>query len=324
MFMSVKKIVIIDDDVDIGDTIKDLLTNYGYKVVYYNSSRNFIDYAFENGIDDVLLLIVDVMLPEIGGMEMLSMLDSKEMLKDCPVLFFSGYPDDREISSAFLELSGLAFDYIPKPITHYWFLAKVKNLIRIKEDHDRMLNLSDKMIEAYKELEDINGEITDILKETKWKNEYLAERLKKVLARSENTKLKSQLTVTRDLFSKIISTDLTLLKLIKFFLSEANQSYMKLFFEESKQTEIFKILPEMEEPAATVIADLHQVHAVLEQIGLVDDSEGFSGSQFSVYEKIEDMYKNSEITGEFFDKIKTFFVFDDTNASENDDTIILF
>ncbi|MCM1122379.1 MAG: response regulator transcription factor [Eubacterium sp.] len=125
------KILVIDDDVYIGDMLEEMLTREGYDVMRAFSGTEAELLLEKTGRSDLILL--DLMLPGLSGEELLS------RLKGIPVIVVSakGSIDDK----VQLLLGGAA-DYITKPFEGRELLARVAVQLRKNqavEDTERML-----------------------------------------------------------------------------------------------------------------------------------------------------------------------------------------
>ncbi len=98
-----KTILIIDDDIHIGNALEETLINVGYKVAHAYSGTEAI-YALSQTQPDLVLL--DLMLPGLSGEEVIS------HIKGIPVIILSVKTDiDNKVE---LLLEG-AVDYVTKP-----------------------------------------------------------------------------------------------------------------------------------------------------------------------------------------------------------------
>jgi DNA-binding response OmpR family regulator len=112
-----KKILIIEDDLDIGELQKDYLEINGYAVDLQNSGKEGLNRAFKQEYD---LLIVDIMLPEVDGFEICRQVRA---VKNIPILIVSAKKEDID------KIRGLglgADDYIIKPFSPSELVARVK------------------------------------------------------------------------------------------------------------------------------------------------------------------------------------------------------
>ncbi|NNC82506.1 MAG: response regulator transcription factor [Flavobacteriales bacterium] len=121
------KILLVDDEEDILDLVGYNLVNEGYEVHTAANGKEAIQIADEI-IPDLILL--DVMMPEMDGMETCTIIRENEKLKTCLVAFLSARGED------YSQIAGYdvgADDYITKPIKPRVLMSKVKGLLRRKE-----------------------------------------------------------------------------------------------------------------------------------------------------------------------------------------------
>ena len=118
---NMKKILIIDDDVELCALLAQCLGNEGYDVSYLNDGRNAVQYIERNNVD---LVILDVMLPEVDGFTVLQQIRKTSEL---PVLMLSAKSE--EMSKVYGLKMG-ADDYLVKPFGLAELIARVENLFR--------------------------------------------------------------------------------------------------------------------------------------------------------------------------------------------------
>jgi len=116
------KILIVEDENKIGDYLRQGLTEAGFVV---DLARNGLDGQHLAMTEDYDLLILDVMLPDVDGWQILKSL--REAGRKVPVLFLTARDtiDDRVKG---LELG--ADDYLVKPFAFAELLARVRTLLR--------------------------------------------------------------------------------------------------------------------------------------------------------------------------------------------------
>jgi DNA-binding response OmpR family regulator len=85
-----KMILVIDDDVQLVDTVKTLLESVGYKVSYAYQSEKGMDLAREIKPDLILLDVMFAGPPGPDGIEISRRLQEDPDLKDVPVIILSG------------------------------------------------------------------------------------------------------------------------------------------------------------------------------------------------------------------------------------------
>jgi len=105
-----ESILVIDDEEVMRDVLHTLLTQAGYAVTLAADGGEGLALARKEAFDAV---IVDVMLPEIGGLEVLEEL--KKTDADLVVLMITAYAS---VETAITAMKKGAFDYIGKPFKH--------------------------------------------------------------------------------------------------------------------------------------------------------------------------------------------------------------
>jgi two-component system response regulator AtoC len=102
------KILVIDDDVSISETLELYLTEEGYDVVTANTGTEGLNRFVKNSPDVVIL---DIRLPDIDGFTVLE--DLREENENVKVIMITAHHD---MDSTIKAMKGGAFDYIHKPI----------------------------------------------------------------------------------------------------------------------------------------------------------------------------------------------------------------
>ncbi|AZZ99556.1 response regulator transcription factor [Pseudoalteromonas sp. R3] len=115
------KVLVIDDDRGLCELLQDYLQDEGFDVHTANTGPVGLDMALDREFDVILL---DVMLPQLDGFEVLKALRAKKMT---PVIMLTAKGDDFDRIFG-LELG--ADDYIPKPFNHRELLARIKAITR--------------------------------------------------------------------------------------------------------------------------------------------------------------------------------------------------
>ncbi len=132
-----KKILVIDDLPENVFMLQDRLEHEGFEVLTAYDGYTGIDKA-KNELPDLILL--DVMMPDITGLEVCKILVNETTTKDIPIILVtakSGAEDTKE------GLEAGAFDYIKKPFNRIELLARVKSALKLSEAH-KLLLLSEK------------------------------------------------------------------------------------------------------------------------------------------------------------------------------------
>ena len=118
-----KRILIVDDEKDIADTLKFRLEATGYEVIVSYDGQDGLNRA-KTGSPD--LIILDLMLPKIDGYKVCRMLKFDETYKHIPIILFTARIQDDDKKTG-MEVGADA--YITKPFEASVLLAKIKELL---------------------------------------------------------------------------------------------------------------------------------------------------------------------------------------------------
>ena len=132
------KILIVDDDLDIIEILKYNLNNSGYFVKSANNGIKAIKKA-KKFLPDIILM--DVMMPEMTGIEACSEIRKIDQLRNTIIIFLSARSEDYTQISAY---DAGADDYISKPVKPKILLKKISNIakkIKLENTHSNILDL---------------------------------------------------------------------------------------------------------------------------------------------------------------------------------------
>ena len=118
------KILVVDDEKDIVDLVAYNLEKEGFSVIRAYDGEKALDLAKTQGPD---LVILDLMLPRIQGMEVCKRLRNSDRTTSLPIIMLSAKGE--EIDKV-LGLEIGADDYITKPFSVRELLARVKAVLR--------------------------------------------------------------------------------------------------------------------------------------------------------------------------------------------------
>src|SRR5688572_25571214 len=119
-----KKILVVDDDVQLCQLVCDILEEHGYVPISANGTDQGFKRLYDSRPD---LLILDVWMPSIGGFEFCRQVRQDPELKSLPVLMLT--VQDKEMDKVMgLEMG--ADDYMTKPFSQKELLARLKALLR--------------------------------------------------------------------------------------------------------------------------------------------------------------------------------------------------
>lgn len=121
-----RKIIVIEDDRDIVKLVKYNLEKAGMQVLEAYSGQEGLDLARNESAD---LIILDLMLPQIDGYEVLKNLREDINISDIPVIILSAKVSAGAVIKGF-QMG--ASDYIPKPFSIDELVSKVSGLLEGK------------------------------------------------------------------------------------------------------------------------------------------------------------------------------------------------
>ncbi|MGG2113574.1 fused response regulator/phosphatase [Lysinibacillus pakistanensis] len=131
-------ILLVDDNQVNLFIIEKILKNAGYdSCVSLASAYELFDYlqldvqnSTGNSVD---LILLDIMMPEIDGIEACKRIKKNERFKDIQIIFVTALEDKNKLAEA-LDIGGV--DYITKPINKTELLARIRVALRLKAELD--------------------------------------------------------------------------------------------------------------------------------------------------------------------------------------------
>lgn len=119
--MEKQKILILDDDPDIGMMMKMMLQFKGYEVALFTNPDNIEEQISNQHYD---LIFIDMLLSGRNGIDICAAIKSNPAVAAIPLIMMSAHPDAKQIC-----LAGGADDFIAKPFEVKEVLAKVAGLL---------------------------------------------------------------------------------------------------------------------------------------------------------------------------------------------------
>lgn len=157
--MGTNKILIVDDALESRLILRQILTSCGYHKLHEadGAAATFAFFGLDpqgEGLPsqhlDLGLILLDIVMPGLDGIEICRRLKATEYLRDIPVIMVTADRTDRNLQTAF-ELG--AVDYIYKPPKQVELCARVKSALRLKKEMDRQLELTTALEEANRHLQ---------------------------------------------------------------------------------------------------------------------------------------------------------------------------
>ncbi|MDJ0532669.1 MAG: response regulator, partial [Xenococcaceae cyanobacterium MO_207.B15] len=160
------KILIVDDDIVFLSAMRSMLEPWGMKITTLSNPLKFWEVLQATHPD---LLILDVEMPEINGIELCQALRGDPDWQELPTLFLTARQDAKTIQQVF-EVGG--DDYISKPVVDVALLARINNRL----DRSRLLhNLATKdTLTGLKNRPQSNRELESLLQQAKISHQPLS------------------------------------------------------------------------------------------------------------------------------------------------------
>ncbi|HEX7502283.1 MAG TPA: response regulator [Acidobacteriota bacterium] len=119
-----KRIVIIDDDHVIQESLQDLFSDAGYAVALAADGASGFDLIVREKPD---VVIADILLPRLHGIALCEKIRASEEFKHIPIVLMTGVYKD--VNLRMYVYKGLADDFIEKPFQGKDLLGKVEHLL---------------------------------------------------------------------------------------------------------------------------------------------------------------------------------------------------
>ncbi len=178
--MAKQTILVVDDETDLLDLIEYNLKKEGFKVLKAENGEEGIAVAKEHNPD---LMLLDIMMPKMDGMEAVEQIRKDDELKNIPIIFLTARSDEKT------EVEGLnkgGDDFITKPISTTKLISRIKAVLRRfddKEEFTNRLEVHDLMIDKDRYIVTQNEEEFHLPRKEFELLFYLASRKGKVLDR---------------------------------------------------------------------------------------------------------------------------------------------
>ncbi|MBB3106318.1 two-component system copper resistance phosphate regulon response regulator CusR [Psychrobacter luti] len=173
------KILLVEDEISLGDYIKKGLSEVGFIVEHHKTG---LDGYHALMTEDFNVVIMDVMLPDISGFELVR--NYRAAGKLTPVLFLTA-KDDLSDRVKGIEIGG--DDYLTKPFAFAELLVRIKNLLRRVNQTDyanTVLQIADLKMDIAKRTVSRSGQIIKLTAKEFALLQFFLERQGEVLPRS--------------------------------------------------------------------------------------------------------------------------------------------
>ena len=117
--MSLGKILVIDDDRVLLEIVSDMIRRAGFRAEVFDDPKSGVEAAKQG---EISLILLDVMMPEMDGFEVLKVLKDDEETSEIPVIMLTSQDQINSFSQAH-DLG--AIDYISKPFEESFLIKRV-------------------------------------------------------------------------------------------------------------------------------------------------------------------------------------------------------
>ncbi|NLI91573.1 MAG: diguanylate cyclase [Peptococcaceae bacterium] len=121
-----------------------------YKILEQNSS---------SGAQDIDLILMDIIMPDINGIEACRTIKSNELIADISIIMITATTEKKEVELAF---SAGAMDYITKPFDRIELIARVRSALRLKHEIDWRKARESQLEEVTLQLKELNETLRKI------------------------------------------------------------------------------------------------------------------------------------------------------------------
>jgi diguanylate cyclase (GGDEF)-like protein len=153
-------VLIVDDQRDMRESLKVLLEAQGYKDVRLAAGgRQALDLLAPGGTVAAVpvdVVITDVVMPGLSGIEVCRQIKASPLLRDIPVLVITARADEVLLDAAF---AAGAHDFLPKPVGPSELLARVRSAINLKRELDQRRAHERELTELNEQLKKLNDDL---------------------------------------------------------------------------------------------------------------------------------------------------------------------
>ena len=140
-----EKILVADDEQEIRNLLDHFLKGQGYEVVLASDGNQALKLAAE---ENPQVIILDIKMPGLDGLEVCKRLKEKEQTKLIPVIVITGFGDNKMAA-----LNTGADDFVNKPFDMAEISSRVKSALRIRHLTDELERAVAYIEELQKDLE---------------------------------------------------------------------------------------------------------------------------------------------------------------------------
>lgn len=127
-----KKILIIDDDLVIQESLQEFFGDLGYTVILSSDGISGLELIAKEKPD---LVVTDILLPRMHGVALCEKIKANDDLKNIPIILMTGVYKD--VNLRMYVYKGLADDFIEKPFREEDLLVKIERFIGSSQEKEK-------------------------------------------------------------------------------------------------------------------------------------------------------------------------------------------
>jgi diguanylate cyclase (GGDEF)-like protein len=130
------RILVIDDNLVNLRLLSLILDREGFVVIASSNSLEAVPLTLQHRPH---LILLDIMMPELNGLEILGLLKLNNVTQGVPVLMVTARTRGQDVRAA---LEAGAFDYVKKPLDEIEIVARVRSALRYKKHQDQLAEMA--------------------------------------------------------------------------------------------------------------------------------------------------------------------------------------
>jgi|HubBroStandDraft_1064217.scaffolds.fasta_scaffold08615_5 DNA-binding NtrC family response regulator len=138
-------VLIVDDEKNIRRTLQLVLEGDGYRVIGAETAGAGLQ-VLASPETPVDLLVLDVQLPDMSGLEALAKIHTDEATRDLPIIVISGHAT---VNDAVQAIKLGASDFFEKPLARERVLVSVRNVIHAARAHRELARVTEQQLQRY-------------------------------------------------------------------------------------------------------------------------------------------------------------------------------
>lgn len=135
-------VLIVDDNPNNIKLLASILNKLSYKTGFAMNGQETLSFLEEN---IPILILLDIMMPDMSGYEVCQKIKENPKLKDIPIIFLTAKSEKEDIVKGF-ELG--AVDYISKPFNSAELKMRIKNHVELQQNKIKIINLNENLKKA--------------------------------------------------------------------------------------------------------------------------------------------------------------------------------